>query len=239
MRSPVPASVKTWSTLGFLRFIGKLVRRIVHMVAQNDHPRDLARFMRSATLPLVWQITLIVCIPNAKGAVTIAAVEAGGNVVFSGSGTLNLSDLYHYIGGGSVPGINPATESVPVLVLGASGNNVDEYGLGNISFPAPFGTGGHIPASIGAGDVFGTTVSLEEPGQAVIWVPSGYVSGSWLSGSITFTGETFATLGLIPGVYTWSWGYGENADSMTLVIPEPSIGLLALLGLVSTMRRRR
>lgn len=183
---------------------------------------------------------LLAGITHSNGAVTITAIEADGDVVFSGSGTLNLSSLYHITSGGHLSGINPNELEVPVLVIGALTGDVDEYGWGVILAPPPFGTGGWILAGSGSGDSFGATVDGHNELEAVIWVPHGYVSGSWLSGSMTFAGQTFASLELIPGIYKWSWGHGESADSMTLVIPEPSsLLLLSLAGLWVLLFRRR
>jgi hypothetical protein len=71
-----------------------------------------------------------------------------------------------------------------------------------------------------------------------LFVPSGYVSGSALSDSSTYDTATFASLGLTPGSYVWSWGIGADADTFTIdvgsPIPEPaSLALLAtgLIGL--------
>lgn len=188
-------------------------------------------------------LLLLAGIANSNGAVTVTAIEAGGNVVFSGSGTLNLSSLHNLNSAEIYSGINPYELEVPFLALGAPIGNVDEYewdGILGISVPSPFGTGGWTHPSSGSGDSFGTAAHEWEPGEAVIWVPHGYVSGSWLSGSMTFTGQTFASLELIPGIYTWSWGNGESADSMTLIIPEPSsILLLSFGGLCVLLHRRR
>jgi hypothetical protein len=35
---------------------------------------------------------------------------------------------------------------------------------------------------------------------------------------MTFTGQTFINLGVTPGTYTYTWGTGLNADSMTLQV---------------------
>jgi hypothetical protein len=79
-------------------------------------------------------------------------------------------------------------------------------------------------------------------------VPSGYTSGSSLSDSDTFDSTTISALGLTPGTYTYTWGSGGNADSLTVDIqgaaPEPgtvcllSVGVLALALNGVRMRKR-
>jgi len=79
-----------------------------------------------------------------------------------------------------------------------------------------------------------------------VLVPQGYVSGDALSDSMTFTGSTFADLGVTPGTYVWTWGTGHDADSFTLQIgptsvPEPASLALLSAGLVGLglIRRKR
>jgi hypothetical protein len=74
------------------------------------------------------------------------------------------------------------------------------------------------------------------------------VSGTSVSDLTTFAGDTFASLGVTPGTYVWTWGSGATADSFTLqigpaqTVPEPaSLTLLAvgLAGLGMVLHRRR
>jgi hypothetical protein len=76
-------------------------------------------------------------------------------------------------------------------------------------------------------------------------VPSLYVSDTALSDSTTYNNATFATLGVTPGTYVWTWGAGAD-QSFTLEIgttPIPAalplfatgLGAMGLLG----WRRKR
>ena len=49
-------------------------------------------------------------------------------------------------------------------------------------------------------------------------MPHGYISNSALSSSATWTGATFASLGVTPGTYVWSWGTGLPNQNFTLII---------------------
>lgn len=87
----------------------------------------------------------------------------------------------------------------------------------------------------------GTGADLGFPG---LWVPTGYASGASLANSTTWDSATFASIGVTPGTYVWTWG--SNADqSFTLVamVPEPAaIGMFGfgvlLIGAFVGLRRR-
>jgi hypothetical protein len=64
--------------------------------------------------------------------------------------------------------------------------------------------------------------------------PLGTSTGTWNS-------ATFASLGLTPGTYVWTWGSGIHADSFTLQIgptngvPETGSTIALMLGAVGTL----
>ena len=98
-------------------------------------------------------------------------------------------------------------------------------------------------ANTGSGDFVGIESSV---GTAAFLVPQGYVSGAALSGSMTFNNATFASLGVIPGTYVWTWGTGLPNQNFTLHIggagvPDggSTVSLLgcALLGLTALRRK--
>ena len=86
--------------------------------------------------------------------------------------------------------------------------------------PSSFGSGSFEDANSGSGSLVGVAGSLA-PFQ-ILGVPVGYVSGSSLRTSTdTWDDATFASLGVTPGIYTWTWGSGEDADSFKLVVAGP------------------
>ncbi|MBV8782054.1 MAG: PEP-CTERM sorting domain-containing protein, partial [Phycisphaerae bacterium] len=110
------------------------------------------------------------------------------------------------------------------IAVGANGNQQVTFYKG-VSGPTSFGSGGVTSVSSGSGNTFGVIGSAGE-----LFVPSSY-AGTPVSATDTFTGKTFANLGLSTGTYTYTWGSGPNADSLTLVIedvPEPTS--LTMLG---------
>ncbi len=173
---------------------------------------------------------------TAHAVLVTTVTEVGSDVVFSGTGTLNVSDLAieSFSSTNGVPSVNAAGGSFtvdPDLI-----NTPTDLYSGTFVTPGPFGSGSLSFGSSGSGDVFGI-------GNTRIVVPDGYVSGSSLTGSSTYSGDSFASLGLTPGSYTWTWGSGANADSLTLnisAVPEPSsFVFFSLIGLGVTWSRAR
>jgi hypothetical protein len=79
-----------------------------------------------------------------------------------------------------------------------------------------------------------------------IFLPQGYVSGTALSDTSTYDKETFASLGLTPGTYEWTWGTGLPNQNFILIIGRAgvpdggsTVSLLgfALLGLAALRRK--
>jgi hypothetical protein len=148
--------------------------------------------------------------------IVINAVETGGDVVFSYSGSIDVSGL-----GTPLPGIILFSRIQPDSGTMVFGGILDVYVGLPFSFPV-FGTGGNsFPDSL-AGDEFAV-------GPFQMGFPEGY-DGDPISGSMTFDTETFSSLGLTPGTYVMQ----APDDTVTLIIgptqlPEPAT--LALLGI--------
>jgi hypothetical protein len=157
----------------------------------------------------------------ARAAYVLTLTQEGPNVVGTGSGTIDLTDLSFFENETDVPG--SITPSMPEIATGPSPSSISIYG--DATAPPNFGSGGLVETTIGSGDLVGTD-------EFEIAVPEGYVSGDKLSSSSTWDGETFKSLGVTPGVYKWTWGSGADADSFTLdaVVPEPSTWVMMLAG---------
>jgi len=165
--------------------------------------------------------------------------QQGGNVVATGSGTINLTALTDCCGSNPPPDV---TAQLGRLALGANGLVGEAWAGNTFHGPTNFGGGGLFLATSGTGD------HVEMAGQnSFLAVPTGYVSGATLSDSATWNNKTISSLGLTPGIYTWAWGNGATADSFVIDIeaaslPEPaSLALLAtaVLGLRTARRLTR
>ena len=160
---------------------------------------------------------------SAKAELVIDITQQGGNVVATGMGTLNTSDLTSTIAA-SAAGIDASQGFITISAGGGLAYNIPTgqaaFGGGNVAF-----------ASSSSGSVFGINGVF---GQ--LYAPTGYTSGSFISGTDAFDGTTLAGLGLTPGTYTYDFGTGPNADSVVVnignvsAVPEPSTWAMLLLG---------
>jgi hypothetical protein len=131
-----------------------------------------------------------------------------------------------------------------VIITGPPGGSGDVDVYTGFTGPTSFGSGFFFFPNTGSGDIVG--IDAQSSFGGLLAVPPGYVSGTALSDSMTFNNATFASLGVTPGTYVWTWGTGLENQNFTLIIegagvPDggSTVSLLgcALLGLVALRRK--
>ena len=143
------------------------------------------------------------------GDFNVTISQVGPDVVWSGSGSFNLTALTSAGPGGTVGGYDSG-QAVWAIGPGAP---VDTYS-GTITYPLTFGT-----SSVGVTSNTGSTFGILPGGSGrLLYVPSGYVSNTNISGTSTYANTTIAAAGLTPGTYTWSWGTGGNTSTLVMII---------------------
>jgi hypothetical protein len=168
------------------------------------------------------------CTPSAQAAFVMDLTQEGSNVVGTGRGSIDLTDLTLIASGGAgnLAIIGPLFGAIQFTAAEAS---IDFFA--GFSGPTSFGTGDLTPASSGSGVFVG--IIGNQPAELIL--PHGYVSGNTLSDGATWESASLSSLGATPGTYEWTWGTGAHADSFTLqigpaAVPEPSTWAMMLLG---------
>jgi hypothetical protein len=167
-------------------------------------------------------LTLVLCaaVRPASAGVIINVNQVGPDVVATGSGSIDLTGLTYSFSAADAAGVSGMVGGV---AMGPAVFTPDDIYVG-VTGPTSYGPGGLAHATSGFGDVFGVNGTF-----AVVGVPLGYVSGTPLSASDTYAGQSLGSLGLTPGTYTYTYtfGVGDHADSIVVNIaaspvPEPS-----------------
>jgi hypothetical protein len=173
--------------------------------------------------------------PSAQAAFTLDLTQQGSNVVASGSGTIDTTGLSMNCNGCDSYGSYLIPDTATAEFVNGSGV-VDGYH--GATGPTSFGSGNlETVATSYSGDIVGVLLPVVgvPPVLGEIEVPHGYVSGAQLSDTATYDNATFASLGVTPGTYVWSWGSGAGDDTLTLqigpaAVPEPSTWAMMLIG---------
>ncbi len=151
-------------------------------------------------------------------AILIQMVESGGNIVTTISGNANTDSLT----------ASPSTSTgmiIPSPVqVALTDTLIDRYSIGTPSIISIGSGTSFVTITSGpTGDKVGFRVIGPAPYTAYLELPQGYVSKSSLSATATSGGATFASAGITPGTYTWTWGSGLDEDSLTIQVgPEPT-----------------
>lgn len=193
--------------------------------------------------------------------IAIQAVQDASGVTISYSGSVDLSGYFpiSYFPNINSTQVRTSSGVFSDLSLGASGDTSDTYQFSG-GFNAPLWSPAPNAAINGTsktGDVlrYRTEVTDASPPPgggtdyfpyAFLSVPSGYSSGSALSGSATFPGQTLGSLGLAAG-QTLTYNYPANTftiNASVSAVPEPSewtalgAGMCGVVALVRRMRQQ-
>ena len=179
-------------------------------------------------------VTSLFCARPAQANYIVTLQQVGPNVVATGMGAINLNGL-------TEQPRSAGTSIQPSLGNIVTGPNFrcDVYGF-TITGPNSFGTGTKAFANDSSGDIVG--MLFNGGNKPTIVVPVAY-NGTNLSSSATYRDATFASLGVTPGTYVWSWGNGANQNFTLRIGAVPdggsTVSLLGfgLLGLAALRRK--
>jgi hypothetical protein len=194
--------------------------------------KSLEFFKPTLATTLAIVLAWLLFVRPAQAGYTVTLRQVGPDVVATGSGSIDLTGLTFFRSTSLNPAINPLFQYSGFISTGPTSSRVDSY-----SYPAPriggFGPAPTTAANSGSGNMVGIAGNLDDLGifqGFLLSVPKGYVSGTALSDSATYIGKTFATLGVTPGTYVWTWGPGANQnftlDVVAVAVSEPPPGLL-------------
>lgn len=158
---------------------------------------------------------------TSPAAIVITATEVGDDLVFNASGSANLADdSFTLVDSDTWPygGYTMARDDTAIAGPTGSGD-VDAYS--GFESTSTFGSPNNL--AYGADSGSGQLVGVLGGDFPILIVPQGYTSGDTITATSTFEGLSFDELGIAPGDYTWTWGSGDNTDSLTFTaVPEPS-----------------
>ena len=153
---------------------------------------------------------------NAPAGFTARISQVGPNVVWSGSGSFNLTNLTL---NQNLPGVSAGyNPQFAQFITGPASNATTYSGSSFTVYPSSFGGAGGVPVSSSSGSIFGIVQTSGIGGPREVLVPQGYVSGTIISGSSTYNTTTISGMGLTSGTYVWQWGSGAGAGQLTLII---------------------
>ncbi|WP_395456689.1 hypothetical protein [Acidovorax delafieldii] len=177
-------------------------------------------------------LALVSAATSAHAVYTLNFVQSGPDMVLTGSGSLDISGTVQNAGIANCVGGNGYVTPNTICIGG---------GAAGITIPAAFAV---LPAITSGANSFANSST----GPAVyvsvssLYLPAGYVSGTAISNSSTFNGQTYASMGLtvgttisraLPSGDTIVIRVGPIAPSQAQSIP--TLGEYALFALATVM----
>lgn len=145
----------------------------------------------------------------ASSAFTVTVTQVGPNVVWSGTGSFDLTGLT--LSGSILMGAG-FNANLAIWAIGPQASSSVYTGIDS-GFPANFGNNG-IGFSSAVGSTFGI-INTNVGNNRTLVVPLGYTSNTLISGSATYNNITIADF-LYTGSYVWTWNSGSNSLTMNI-----------------------
>ncbi|MCA9190978.1 MAG: PEP-CTERM sorting domain-containing protein [Planctomycetales bacterium] len=173
--------------------------------------------------------------------INVFYVEQGSDVVVSWTGSLNMTGWKITFDGGDP---NDSVQLNSTMFYAGGGHattrqwDINTVGSrsGTLSH-SPFGPSFSNGTVEGENDFIVVTDVLGLGTSSQVLTPAGYVSGTFLSGSLTLKNTDFSSLGMALGQSATLTVPGNTIQISA--VPEPSNILLAAVALGCTVRRRR
>jgi len=196
------------------------------MFAKSSYLRS-ASFAAISTLPVILGCALLGASATRAAPYVVTIDQEGPNVVATNNtdGEFNLSS-----GLTAVTGITVSPQIWPSMALLRLSSSGGQFSSG-FEFTEP-----GAPTAVGVGSTTNANSSSGPPvafqgfgfntlagGSFFLDLPAGYASGSPLGFSEnTWNNMTFATLGITPGLYTWSSGPAADQSFTIDAVPVPA-----------------
>jgi hypothetical protein len=196
-------------------------------ISDRQRPKPAPNHTRRRPILLLASAFASLAIPvSVMADVTIDIEQSGSDVVATETGSIDLSTLtFHASGTNGGPTIIP--NGAAILMGNPTSGTEDTYNIN--SGPTSWGSGAQINASSTTGTYFGMTRVF-----SFLVVSNNYVSGSPISGTATWNGQTLSGMGLTDGTYVYE--AGSVPQTITIEIgqaaaaPEPATLWFALIG---------
>jgi len=170
---------------------------------------------------LVTALLALASVPPAQAILLLKVEQIGRDVVVTGSGSVNLSDLSF---GDSTNEFTNTFTATQLYAGPAAFSNGAVKSYAGLQGPSTIGTKADavlLPddSVASSGDLLGLVSNDQSngdgTGKPLLILPQSYTSNEPLAGSSFYSETSYADFGLTEGTSkTWSWGSGANADSL-------------------------